>query len=281
MGCIGFFILENIMKFAKKAIAIIGLGLAQLSAQAAFVSNWDYSVSTVWTAATFTGTGGTQIETANEISWGGDNNGGAAGVGDLIVGSGNRSGIRIEGSPQTGTVVTDGGTPELTSVYTHINNPISSAFGTLATATTQTTLTLTANPPAGPIFGVPPKTFDINFAETLNSAGTCVTGSTSVCDDVFVITLGSLNQMFEYDGFNYFLSIVKMLGPLDPLSSDACTTAGATSPCLGFLTAEGVATSVEFGLLITSEPVNIPEPGVLSLMGLAMLGLVVARRRQV
>lgn len=269
------------MKFAKKAIAIIGLGLVQLSAHADLVSNWNYSVSSVWSDASFTSAGGTQIQTPSEISWGGDNNGGDPGVGDLIIGGGERSGLRIVGSPQTGTAVTDSGIPQLTSIYTHINNPISSAFGTLATATTQTTLTLTPQPANTPTFNPPTLTFDINFAETLNSEGTCVTGSTSVCDDVFVITLGSLNQMFEFDGFNYFLSIVKLLGPLDPLSPDACTTAGATSPCLGFLTREGFATSVDFALLITSEPVQIPEPGVLSLMGLGLLGLVMARRRQV
>lgn len=268
------------MKFAKKAIAIIGLGLAQLSAHAAFVSNWDYSVATIWTAASYTAGGGTQILTPSEISWGGDNNGADPGVGDLIVGGGNRSGLQISGSPETGTAVTDSGIPVLTSTYTHINNPISGTFATLATASTQTTLTLTPQPAGTPTFDVPPKTFDINFAETPNVEGTCVTASTSICDDIFVITLGSLNQMFEYDGFQYFLSIVKLLGPLDPLGSDACTTAGATtSPCLGFLTVEGLATSVEFGLLITSEPIQIPEPGVLSLMGLGLLGLVMARRR--
>lgn len=261
------------MKFAKKAIAIIGLGLAQLSAQAAFVSNWDYSVATLWTNASYTAGDGTQSLSASEISWGG--------TGPLTVGGGNRSGLQISGSPETGTAVTDSGIPVLTSTYTHINNPISGTFATLATATTQTTLTLTPQPAGTPTFNVPPKTFDINFAETPNVEGTCVVDSDSTCDDIFVITLGSLNQMFEYDGYKYFLSIVKLLGPLDPLGADACTTAGATSPCLGFLTVEGAATSVEFGLLITSEPVQIPEPGVLSLMGLGLLGLVMARRRQV
>ncbi len=268
------------MKFAKKAIAIIGLGLAQLSAQAAPVTIWDYSVTTQWTGATFTPGTLNATQTPTEISWGADLNGGAAGNGTLAVGV-QRSGILVEGAVQTGSVTTGSLAPQLTSEFRHINNPLSAAFATLATATLQTELTLTPNTPAGSPLAPPlTKTFDINFSETPND-GTCVVEATSNCDDIFVISLGSLNQNFMYDGFEYFVSIVKMLGPLDPLDPTTCATAGAAAGCLGFVTAEGADNLVEFGLIITQVPVNIPEPGVLSLMGLAMLGLVVARRRQV
>jgi hypothetical protein len=274
------FILENTMKFAKKAIAIIGLGLAQLSAQAAPVTIWDYSVTTQWTGSTFTGGTLNATQTPTERSWGADLNGDAAGNGTLAVGV-ERSGILVEGEVRSGTVVTGSLTPQLTSEFRHINNPISADFATLATATLQTQLVLTPNTPSGSSLPSLTKTFDINFSETPNQAGTCVVEAGSVCDDVFVISLGSLNQSFSYDGFDYFLSIVKMLGPLDPLAPTTCATAGAASPCLGFVTLEGADNLVEFGLIITQVPVDIPEPGVLSLMGLGLLGLVMARRRKV
>lgn len=269
------------MKFAKKAIAIIGLGLAQLSAQAAPVTIWDYSVTTQWTGATFTGGTLNATQTPTERSWGADLNGAAAGNGTLAIGV-ERSGILVDGLVNAGSVTTGSLVPQLTSEFRHINNPISGAFATLATATLQTVLTLTPNTPSGPALSPNlTKTFDINFAETPNVAGTCVVEAGSVCDDVFVISLGSLNQSFNYDGFDYFLSIVKMMGPLDPLAALTCAAAGATSPCLGFVTLEEADNIVKFGLLITQVPVQIPEPGVLSLMGLGLLGLVLARRRQV
>lgn len=275
------FILENTMKFAKKAIAIIGLGLAQLSAQAepVPVTIWDYSVTTQWTGSTFTDGILNATQTPTERSWGADLNGGADGNGTLAVGV-ERSGILVEGSERNGTVVTGSLIPQLTSEFRHINNPISADFATLATATLQTQLTLTPNTPSGSALPSLTKTFDINFSETPNN-GNCVVEATTNCDDIFVISLGSLDQAFSYDGFNYFLSIVKMLGPLDPLAPSTCATAGAASPCLGFVTAEEADNLVEFGLIITQVPVQIPEPGVLSLMGLGLLGLVMARRRKV
>lgn len=262
------------------SLALGTLALAAPQAQAAMVANWGYEVTSEWTGATFTAGTGTQIQTATEISWGGDNNGGAPGVGALTVGSGTRSGVLIENTPQTGTIATNGPTPEPTNTFSHINNPISVLFSTLRTASISTTLTLTALGP--PDFPLPPKTltFEINFSETPNN-GSCVVGSTSNCDDIFIITFGSLNNSFIFDGFEYFTSIVKTAGPLDPLSPSACAAAGATSPCLGFLTEEGAKTSVDFGILITSRPLQIPEPGILGLLGLALLGAGLARRRQI
>ncbi|MBI2277256.1 MAG: THxN family PEP-CTERM protein [Dechloromonas sp.] len=268
-------------KLLLSASLVLGtLALAAPQAQAAMVANWGYEVTSEWTGATFTAGTGTQIQTATEISWGGDNNGGIAGVGNLIVGGGTRSGVLIENTPQTGIIATNGPTPEPTNTFSHVNNPISSSFATLSTASISTTLTLTALGP--PDFLLPPKTlsFDIKFRETLNDSS-CVVGATSNCDDIFVITFGSLNQSFIFDGFEYFTSIVKTSGPLDPLDPTACVEAGATSPCLGFLTREGEKTSVDFGILITSRPLQIPEPGILGLMGLALLGAAVARRRQI
>ncbi len=269
-------------KRLKKLVALGAATMLGTVAQAAtFVSVWDYAVTTQWVApTTFTAGSGTQIVNASEVSWGGDNNGGAAGVGNLIVGGGERSGLLIENAPQAGSMTTDVMAPQPTATFSHVNNPISGDFATLLSATIESTLTLTPNTPAGASLPGQTINFQIKFAETPNN-GSCVVGATSNCDDVFVVTFGSLNQQFDYDGYTYFASIVKTNGPLDPLSPSACAAAGAAAGCLGFLTREGEKTSVDFGIVITSERLStVPEPGALSLAGLALLGLAVTRRRR-
>lgn len=274
------------MKFAKKAIAIMALGLAQVSAYAvpAVVTDWTYSVATQWSTTLgdtiFTGGTANTVVSPTEISWGANLSG--PGFGTLAVGV-ERSGITVDVSSQNGTVTTNDPTPKITSVLSHTNNPLDASYATLKKATLQTTLMLTPLlPTAGPTLPSLSKTFAIDFSETPNTSGTCVVNSATVCDDIFVISLGSLNQSFFYDTFEYFVSIVKLSGPLSPLPSTTCAVAGAPSPCLGVITGEEAKTSFDFGLLITQAPVQIevPEPGILSLMGLSMLGLVISRRRR-
>lgn len=269
------------MKKLNGLMALALTGLFSAGAYAAPVIEWGYTVDSKWIApTTFTAGDGTQIVTDSEISWGGDNNGGDPGVGDLIVGGGSRSGVLIEHSPQAGNIFTDDLTPQPTNTFSHVNNPISASFATLRTATIETTLALTPLDPAGA--PLPPDTikFTINFSETSNTAGTCVPEATTVCDDIFVISFGSLDNEFVYDGFKYFVSIVKTAGPLDPLSNAACAAAGAPNGCLGFVTAEGAKTSVDFGIVITSTPLLVSEPGALALAGLGLLGVGLSRRRK-
>lgn len=267
------------MKKMNGLVAVALAGLFSTGAQADFVTQWSYAVQSKWIApTTFTAGNGTQIVTDKEISWGGDNNGGAAGVGDLQVGGGERSGVLIENSPQAGTIDTNG-LIKPTNTFSHINNPIDGDFATLRTATIETSLTLTPLSPAGATLPTDTINFSINFSETPNN-GNCVVGATSNCDDIFVVSFGSLNNDFTYDGFKYFVSIVKTAGPLDPLSNSACAAAGAPNGCLGFLTREGEKTSVDFGILITSSPLLVSEPGALALAGLGLLGLGMVRRRK-
>ncbi|MCC7099630.1 MAG: PEP-CTERM sorting domain-containing protein, partial [Rubrivivax sp.] len=120
-----------------------------------------------------------------------------------------------------------------------------------------------------------------NFTETPNTSGSCIPEATSVCDDIFVLTGGNLNQTFAYDGYTYFVSFLDMQsGPLTPLSPQACTAAGAPVNCLGFWTAEGASETVDFGIVISSTPISVPEPGVLALVGLSLLGAAGASRRR-
>lgn len=244
------------------------------ASSATLVNTWDYQVNTQWIApTTFTGGTGTTQVNASEISWG-------ATGGSLTVGSGDRSGVLIEDGSEAGSITTNGFMPQFTSSFAHINNVLAAGTSTLLTATVETSLTLTpTSPVAGPALPSQVVNFSIEFAETTND-GSCVEGATSNCDDVFVITFGSLNQMFVYDGITYYASIVKTDGPLDPLSPSACAAAGADPGCLGFLTREGERTAVDFGLLITAEPLVVSEPGALGLAGLALMGMAWRSRRK-
>lgn len=273
----------------KKLLSVVAIAFGALgasTAHAAFVSQWSYDVSAAWTAQTFNGGVGCFTTTGTEISWGADVNGAAAGCGTVVVGmtptTAARSGVFIENTPQTGTINTGSLIPQPTNSYAHINNPISGTFSTLTSATVTTSLTLTPLTPPGATLPPDTITFNINFAETPNVTpiSNCGFPSTSSCDDIFVVTFGALNNSFVYDGFEYFVSIVKTAGPINPLPAATCATAGAPAGCLGFQTIEGARTQVDFGIVITAEPIQVPEPAALSLVGLGLLGLAAARRRK-
>lgn len=251
----------------------LAIGLfAATAAQSAPVTTWGYSVDTEWTNATYTAGGGLQSFSPTLISWGDPS-------GNLNTSpNGGRSGVGIIDTALPGATVDTNGPIAPTATFYHINNVLSASYATLRTATVQTTLSLQALNPLGPALPSDSIIFNINFAETSNN-GNCVVGATSNCDDVFVITFGALNNNFNYDGQDYFVSIVNTAGPLNPLDPTACAAAGVFVPCLGFLTVENGRTDVEFGIMITSRPVQIPEPGILGLLGLGMLGLFLSRRR--
>ncbi|HRD34679.1 MAG TPA: THxN family PEP-CTERM protein [Rhodocyclaceae bacterium] len=262
------------MKKLNGLIAAAVTSLACAGVQAAPVTSWGYQVETKWiNPITFTAGGGTQTITDSVISWGGS--------GALIVGGGNRSGVLIENASQSGSITTDDMTPQLTNTFSHINNPLSTSHATLRRATIESTLTLTPADPVGAAF--PPDTlkFSINFSETPNRNGECVDAAQSVCDDIFVISFDALDNEFVYDGYKYYVSIVQKDGALVPLGNDACAQAGVANGCLGFLTKEREKTSIDFGILITSNPLLVvSEPGALALAGLGLFGLGLIRRRK-
>lgn len=272
------------MKHSIKAAAIGALAAFAFSAQAAMVTQWSYSVATQWVtsgvgAPTFSSGGGSQTVTSSMLSWGS-----SIGNADPALNS-DRSGLKILNSPQNNTtgglLTNDVLNPDLVATFQHVNNSISGDYATLLKASVLTTITLTPHAPSGSALAPMPLTFNINFTETPNTSGSCIPEATSVCDDIFVLTGGNLNQTFAYDGYTYFVSFLDMQsGPLTPLSPQACTTAGAPVNCLGFWTAEGASETVDFGIVISSTPMSVPEPGVLALVGLSLLGAAGASRRR-
>ena len=128
--------------------------------------------------------------------------------------------------------------------------------------------------------------FSIAFTETSNAIP-CAADSPpgNPCNDIFVLTGGLLNQTFDYDDGSglstYFVNIFPTTGGvLSILDDSACLAANQLAGCLGFTTVEGQNTTLAFGFTISTEPLQIPEPGILALLGLGLIGLFSLRRRQ-
>lgn len=223
-----------------------------------------------------------------------------------------QSSLVISGSPATSTILTTtppfsfptGTVPPtneigLTQTFTHNNNVVFPPV--LDFIDVVTTLSLT---PIGPLGSYPPGTtpvtpgpaaqllFNVNFKETINSTPCDPSGAT-VCPDIFVISvpgglsLGGFNIFsFSYDdnlldaipAQQYFVSLAPFPAGsttlLQTLSDTACAKAGAASGCQGFITEENKNNSVQFAFAITTEPLGlVPEPGILALFALGLVGL--------
>lgn len=263
------------------ALTLAFSATAQADAIDGIVNIWTVEVDTVFDTTTVDPAGVT-IVNDQSLRWG------------TSTGEG-QSGLDITDSPSTEQVVTNGAAVGNVSV-THLNRPITGT--SLDSVDILSTLTLTPFSPPGTGLLPATITFKISFEETVNNANPCADGGANGvgvndngCADIFVIDQNALNFPFFYDldgagdlpNLQYFISFFELTSGLNPLPAAACTAAGVTSPCIGFRTPEGEDTTFQFAALITTEPVSIPEPGALALMGLGigLMGLLHRRRRSV
>lgn len=262
------------MRNSRFKLLLIRLGLiaatalAVGAASAAPIPSWDYTVSSQFIApTTFTSGGGCTSVGSASITWGGCPSG--------PPGSG-RSGIGITASPQSGTLLTNGAA-QPANTYTHTNNVVADGNATLRTATIQATLGLRATGSGLP-FTFFSADYTVLFAETPNQTP-CAAASppNNPCNDIWVLQ-GSLNNSFTFGGDEYFFSFFAAPA-LASLPSGVCTAAGAAPGCIGFTTVEGQPNAVGFMMALTSEPISVPEPSSLALLGIGLLGFVALRRR--
>ena len=250
------------------------------SANATPVTTWTVDVDTQFdtTSVVWDGSPAGTTNTSTLLKWG------------TSTGSG-QSGIEITDSPSSTHVDTNGGAVPNVSI-THTNQPITGT--SLDSVNIKSILTLTPFVPPAP--GLPSQeiTFGVNFQETPNGDDPCAGGgangfgvNVNGCADIFVIDQDALNFPFQYADPDdtsfirtYFISFFELTSGLNPLPSVACTAAGATAPCIGFRTPETTNTTFQFAALITTEPVSVPEPGILALFGISLAGLGFARRRK-
>lgn len=300
------------MRAFKMLATVAALAGISVTAQATTVTEWTYSNLATFSSATFSaGSAGSTYSSSSVLSWGNSGNSAttpSSGVDRsyLTIGNGVGSGNTglYNGLAKTGSVFTDGATV-LGDVFTHWNNTISGNYRTLTGGVVNDALTLTpVLPLAGAAVSPTALNFNFHFAETSN-ATPCPggnVGSTTICGDIFGFTgTPNFNIPLSYGsgyGDNVIQQYYASIFVIDPSNTSAipiywlndgqCATLGfgpystlATTNnhvCQGFITNEQRINSVQFGFAITSVPISVPEPSVMALLGIALLGLGLAGR---
>jgi hypothetical protein len=268
---------------ALSAVAFSVFGASQAHAFP-LVTDWGVTLNSGFTA--YTETGGSSPVT------GSNTNGVLGAPSTLSWGYGNQgqSSISVAGGSNgsyAGTIYT--GMPGVQTVeFAHNNRPINGS--SLSTATLTDLITLQPLAPwAGPILPAALQ-FAIKFKETGNggTANDCAAASSVPCADIFTIDVSgtgasiaadySINQLIQLsaDPVDWY-NVKLVLEGFGLLSDKACAAAGAANGCIGFATEEERLNVFHAKLSIQ----KVPEPGMLALFGIGLLGAGFARRRKI
>lgn len=289
----------NTLKKILTGLTFSTLCVAFTGSATPIVTSWEFIVDSSFTSSLLAPGSGTGAEAGGGSAVGSDTNGiwsapsvlswgdtgGLVGLTDSDVSSISITGTAADPdyAHSAGTVITDGA-PAHISTLTHMNNSISIAYATLASATLESILILKPLLPfAGADVGIPSLDFGILFKETLNSSGSCITGSATVCDDIFVISLPTtpdvtvsfdpigmnfvFSQIFEVGSHHYMTHL--LVNGLMPLGAEICGVASAPGDCIGFTTGEGGPNHFDVAIQVSL----IPEPSSILLMSIALLGI--------
>ena len=270
---------RSIRKTALAVAVALPAALGMQTASATLITEWNYEIDSAFTDFSETGGNGSVAGSDNNtdvfsgepttLSWGptsGDQS--SISVDSEINGSGLLTKNDAAGLP---------GNSVAGASFIHDNNVIPASSAVLDTLELSTSLLLTQEDPAGTASETLMLRFNGFFTETRNrdSVSDCVAGSTTACDDIFVLgnqsdlaALGN-GQSFIRDDYRY--TVFLDIDGVGTLSNAQCGAADAPNGCVGFLTEED--TLNEFTTRVRIEATEIPAPGVLALLGVGLLGL--------